>query len=245
MGGWAEQNMKDLLARTDFTKQTGNDVEVVLRTDTKETALTRLASAFQAGTSPYDVIDFEDELTTSFSQAGYVIGVDDLLPADFWDDFPPEMKAYSDVWSAHQGETFRIIHNWEMPYWWYRNDWFDQKVGLTRKASPFPQPGMKSAKWARSSEAHPRVDALRDSLAIQRGPMVYCVEAVDQPTLNLLDLQLDETAPLQAVWREELLAEGIVAIQTTGTVLEDNSWPGGLYRRSTGGQSQARAGRRR
>jgi multiple sugar transport system substrate-binding protein len=127
VGGWAEQNMKDLLAKTDFTKQTGIDVEVVLRTDTKETELTRLASAVQAGTSPYDVIDFEDELTTSFSQAGYVLGLDDLLPADFWDDFSPAMKAYSDVWSANKGETFRIIHNWEMPYWWYRKDWFDQK----------------------------------------------------------------------------------------------------------------------
>jgi ABC-type glycerol-3-phosphate transport system substrate-binding protein len=125
VGGWAEQNMKDLLAKTDFTGQTGIDVEVVLRTDTKETELARLASAVQAGTSPYDVIDFEDELTTSFSQAGYVIGLDDLLPADFWDDFSPEMKAYSDVWSSYEGETFRIIHNWEMPYWWYRKDWFD------------------------------------------------------------------------------------------------------------------------
>ncbi len=125
VGGWAEQNMKDLLAKTDFTKQTGIEVEIVLRTDTKETELTRLASAVQAGTSPYDVIDFEDELTTSFSQAGYVIGLDDLLPADFWDDFSPEMIAYSKTWSTYKDETFRIIHNWEMPYWWYRKDWFD------------------------------------------------------------------------------------------------------------------------
>lgn len=127
VGGWAEQNMKDLLAKTDFTKKTGIDVEVVLRTDTKETELTRLASAVQSGTSPYDVIDFEDELTTTLSQANYVIGLDDLLPADFWDDFSPAMKAYSDVWSVYKGETFRIIHNWEMPYWWYRKDWFDEK----------------------------------------------------------------------------------------------------------------------
>jgi ABC-type glycerol-3-phosphate transport system substrate-binding protein len=127
VGGWAEQNMKDLLAKTDFTKQTGIEVEVVLRTDTKETELTRLASAVQAGTSPYDVIDFEDELTTSFSQAGYVIGLDDLLPSDFWDDFPPEMIQYSKTWSTYKGETFRIIHNWEMPYWWYRKDWFDAR----------------------------------------------------------------------------------------------------------------------
>ncbi|MCS7259176.1 MAG: extracellular solute-binding protein [Anaerolineae bacterium] len=127
VGGWAEQNMKDLLARTNFTKETGIEVEVVLRTDTKETELTRLASAVQAGTSPYDVIDFEDELTTSFSRAGYVIGLDDLLPPDFWDDFPPEMIAYSQTWSTYKGETFRIIHNWEMPYWWYRKDWFDAR----------------------------------------------------------------------------------------------------------------------
>jgi len=127
VGGWAEQNTKDLLAKTEFTKNTGIEVEVVLRTDTKETELTRLASAVQAGISPYDVIDFEDELTTSFSQAGYVIGLDDLLPPDFWDDFPPEMIEYSKTWSTYNGETFRIIHNWEMPYWWYRKDWFDEK----------------------------------------------------------------------------------------------------------------------
>jgi len=125
VGGWAEQNMKDLLAKTDFTKKTGIDVEIVLRTDTKETELTRIASAVQAGTSPYDVIDFEDELTTSLSQAGYVIGIDDLIPQEVWDDFSPEMVAYSKTWSAYKGETFRLIHNWEMPYWWYRKDWFD------------------------------------------------------------------------------------------------------------------------
>lgn len=127
VGGWAEQVTRDFLDASGFTEQTGIEVEIVLRTDTKETELTRLASAVQAGDSPYDVIDFEDELTTSFAQAGYMVGLDDLLPSDFWDDFPPEMKAYSDTWSRHQGETFRIIHNWEMPYWFYRKDWFDER----------------------------------------------------------------------------------------------------------------------
>jgi ABC-type glycerol-3-phosphate transport system substrate-binding protein len=130
VGGWAEQNTKDLLASplfTDFSKQTGINYEVVLRTDTKETELTRLASAVQAGDSPYDIIDFEDELTTSFSQAGYMEPLNDLLPANFWDDFPESMKAYSDVWSTNNGELFRVVHNWEMPYWFYRKDWFDEK----------------------------------------------------------------------------------------------------------------------
>lgn len=127
VGGWAEQNMRDLIEQTDFTGQTGINVEIVLRTDTKETELTRLASAFQAGTTPYDIIDFEDELTTSFSQAGFMLGLDDIIPAETWEDFSPEMLAYSDVWSKYNGETFRLIHNWEMPYWWYRKDWFDER----------------------------------------------------------------------------------------------------------------------
>jgi ABC-type glycerol-3-phosphate transport system substrate-binding protein len=127
VGGWAEQNMRDLLERTEFSKKTGIDVEIVLRTDTKETEITKIVGAVQAGTSPYDVIDFEDELTTTLSQANYMLGLDDILPADLWDDFSPEMVEYSKVWSTYNGETFRVIHNWEMPIWWYRKDWFDEQ----------------------------------------------------------------------------------------------------------------------
>jgi len=121
------QGLQDILAKADFTKKTGITVEIVNRTDTKETELARLASAFQAGTSPYDVIDFEDELTTSFSRAGYMVPLDDVIPAEVWNDFSPAMLDYTKVWSAYKGETFRIIHNWEMPYWFYRKDWFDAK----------------------------------------------------------------------------------------------------------------------
>jgi len=128
--GWAVPVTNQVLAKPlfmDFTKQTGIEIEFVPRTGTKEAELNRLSSAVQANTSPYDIIDFEDELTTSFSQAGYMFPLNNLLPTDFWDDFPPAMKAYSDVWSTYQGELFRVVHNWEMPYWWYRKDWFDQK----------------------------------------------------------------------------------------------------------------------
>ncbi len=127
VGGWAQQNMQDLLDQTDFSGQTGIDVEIVLRADTKETEITKIVGAVQAGTSPYDVIDFEDELTTTLSQANYMLGLDDILPAGLWDDFSPEMVAYSKIWSTYKGETFRVIHNWEMPIWWYRKDWFDEK----------------------------------------------------------------------------------------------------------------------
>jgi multiple sugar transport system substrate-binding protein len=127
VGGWAEKNMKDLLETTQFTKQTGIDVEVVLRTDTKETELARLSSAIQAGDTPYDILDFEDELTTTLSKAGYMLPLNDLISQEVWDDLSSGMKAYTDVWSTNNGEVFRMIHNFEMPYWFYRKDWFDEK----------------------------------------------------------------------------------------------------------------------
>ncbi|MBW7885287.1 MAG: extracellular solute-binding protein, partial [Caldilineaceae bacterium] len=127
VGGWAEQGTKDLVAKTGFTDRTGIEVEVILRTDTKETELARMASAVQAGTSPYDVLDYEDELVTSFSQAGYMLPLDELLPADFWDDFPPAMVENHEVWSTYDGQLYRVLHNWEAPYWFYRKDWFDEK----------------------------------------------------------------------------------------------------------------------
>jgi multiple sugar transport system substrate-binding protein len=130
LDGWAVSTTEQVLADPlfiDFNKQTGIEIRFIPRTGTKEEELRRLADAVQAGTSPYDIIDFEDELTTSFSRSGYMAPLNDLLPADFWDDFTPAMKAYSDVWSAYQGELFRVIHNWEMPYWWYRKDWFAEK----------------------------------------------------------------------------------------------------------------------
>jgi trehalose/maltose transport system substrate-binding protein len=127
VGNWAQQNMQDLLTQTGFAAQAGIDVQIVIRTDTKETELSRIAGAVQAGTSPYDVLDFEDELATTLSRAGYLIGLDDILPAGLWEDFSPAMVDYTKTWSTYNDETFRVIHNWEMPYWWYRKDWFDEK----------------------------------------------------------------------------------------------------------------------
>jgi DUF1680 family protein len=78
-------------------------------------------------------------------------------------------------------------------------------------------------------EAHPRLDAIRGSVAIQRGPLIYCLEEVETE-VNLLDVRLDEEASLQATWEEGLLPEGIVVIETTGRVLNPNDWQDTLYR---------------
>jgi hypothetical protein len=82
-------------------------------------------------------------------------------------------------------------------------------------------------------EPNPRIDAVRGSLAIERGPLVYCLEEADQPAgVNLLDVRLDPNTPLQAGWREDLLG-GVVVVEAQGTVVDMSSWQDTLYRSLT------------
>jgi len=77
---------------------------------------------------------------------------------------------------------------------------------------------------------HPRVDAVRESLAIERGPLVYCLEGIDQPEgTNLLDVQIDEQARLRQTWRSDLLG-GIVTVEADGGILDVSEWADRLYR---------------
>jgi DUF1680 family protein len=82
-------------------------------------------------------------------------------------------------------------------------------------------------------EPNPRVDAVRDSLAIECGPLVYCIEEMDQPSgLNLLDVRLDPEIPLQTTWRKDLLG-GVVVVEAQGSVVDMSSWADSLYREKT------------
>ena len=127
LGGWAIDSITQILKDLDFTGQTGIEVEVLTRPGTPDDMITQMASGAQASNSPYDVIDFEDELAVTGSRAGWYLGLDDLLPSDFWEDWPEGALGVTDVWDRYQGETFRIHHNFEACYWWYRKDWFDEK----------------------------------------------------------------------------------------------------------------------
>lgn len=69
----------------------------------------------------------------------------------------------------------------------------------------------------RLTRAHPRVDAVRGCRAIERGPLVYCVEQVDLPDGSLVDdLQLPSTDPgqLRAIERPHLLG-GCVTVEAS------------------------------
>lgn len=63
--------------------------------------------------------------------------------------------------------------------------------------------------------AHDKVEANRGRVALQRGPLVYCVEWPDVPQGQVLNLLLRDEAKLSAQWRDDLLG-GVTVISTEG-----------------------------
>jgi hypothetical protein len=76
---------------------------------------------------------------------------------------------------------------------------------------------------------HPRIDAIRGTTAIARGPLVYCLEEIDQPEgTNLLDVRADTSVPPRASRRDDLLG-GVVVVEARGAVADAAAWGDRLY----------------
>ena len=80
-------------------------------------------------------------------------------------------------------------------------------------------------------EADPRVDSVRGCVAIQRGPIVYCLEEHDQQEgVNLLDVKIDPSEELTSRWQDNLLG-GVMLIEAMGFQPDRSDWlENGLYR---------------
>jgi uncharacterized protein len=80
-------------------------------------------------------------------------------------------------------------------------------------------------------EPDPRIDAVRGCLAIQRGPIVYCLEAHDQgKEVDLSDVEIDPSSKLTERWQADLLG-GVMTVQMSGYQLSRSGWTeNGLYR---------------
>jgi len=77
----------------------------------------------------------------------------------------------------------------------------------------------------RLTVSHPAVDAVRDAVAIERGPIVYCLESVDQPAgIDLNRVELVAGEPLVEEFREDLVGEPAVVAIAPGVLRDDSAW---------------------
>jgi DUF1680 family protein len=78
----------------------------------------------------------------------------------------------------------------------------------------------------RYTTADPRLDAARGAVALEYGPLVYCLEAVDNPDHRLDDITVDTTRTPEVRTGEDVLG-GVAIIRTIGDVWhrpDDFSW---------------------
>jgi hypothetical protein len=80
---------------------------------------------------------------------------------------------------------------------------------------------------------HPKIDAVRGCVAIERGPLVYCIEG------TVDDVRIDSSVAPREVDREDLLG-GIVSIEFDGVraALPDGEWPYGEQPAGDGGSRE-------
>lgn len=78
-------------------------------------------------------------------------------------------------------------------------------------------------------EGHPRIEEVRNQVAIKRGPVVYCIETPDLPeNTSIMDVYLAGQEKLQAEYRPDFLG-GLTTIE--GTVLLRSSEGDAMYRK--------------
>jgi len=77
---------------------------------------------------------------------------------------------------------------------------------------------------------HPYVSENNDRVALKRGPLVYCVEQVDNPDFDVRSLVLPADASLEAEWAPDLL-NGVTVIHGEALSVDVDTFKGYLYRR--------------
>ena len=77
-------------------------------------------------------------------------------------------------------------------------------------------------------EGHPRIEEVRNQVAVKRGPIVYCVESPDLPEgKSILDVYISGESQLSASYQPDLLG-GVSVIQTELLLRKDQKE--GMYR---------------
>jgi DUF1680 family protein len=78
-------------------------------------------------------------------------------------------------------------------------------------------------------QAHPHVDPARASLTLRRGPLLYCLEDVDQPEgVSVEDVAINRNAQVSTEWQPDLL-HGITTLHVEGFHTPPSAWGEALY----------------
>jgi uncharacterized protein len=82
----------------------------------------------------------------------------------------------------------------------------------------------------RLMEANPLVEENINQVAVQRGPVVYCIESPDLPTgVKISDVKIPSDMKLTARYDQRLL-DGIVVLEGKALARRAGDWKGKLYR---------------
>ena len=99
---------------------------------------------------------------------------------------------------------------------------------ITRAWSPDDRVTLNLAMPAELIEAHPDVAHDFGRVAVQRGPLVYCLEGCDHaPSLHKLAINSD--AHLTPHYEQDLLG-GVMVLEGEGVLIDETPWDGTLYR---------------
>lgn len=98
-------------------------------------------------------------------------------------------------------------------------------ISITRAWQPGAVVDLNLAMPIQSVWAHPAVRQMQGRLALQRGPIVYCLESVDNPLNNLDRIALDpeQVAQFEPEYRADLLG-GITLLRGPATVIDEADW---------------------
>lgn len=112
-----------------WEQKTGNKVVLDSGPATGQEIVTKYSPMFQSSTSSVDVLSIDDVSGPAFARAGWLLPLDDVIPKETWDDFPPTMlpAVDKDPFHSFEGKRYRVPHEFAVGYFWYRKDWFDAK----------------------------------------------------------------------------------------------------------------------